>query len=336
MNTDLRDYIFKASHHKDAQARSDKIALQEKLQRFVGRFEDRVGQASYFLEQKFKSKTYLIIRQQLVYFSSAIEIATGPSPGVNLLDMLTFIRLSGDRVESYWMKEHYHDEGKELLKIFRTSESELWEIAQRYTTSAQRTMILRAWEDWKKANPELVLVERVRLSAAGGIRQEEELHKLEGMSGVLKSMKEALSTADETYLLGNRALFYSQRLPTLIRLESRLASMQILEDSLSTVARSKELRPFVGDITELVRSSKQMVAELNSIMPDQKREVFGDLLRLAKSFESRLSNSGMKFEQLISHVKTQINSIVWNCAIALMCLIAFAFMAYWTFKNTMN
>jgi hypothetical protein len=42
------------------------------------------------------------LRETLIYVSSAIEIATGPLPSVNLVDMLVFLRLCRVAVERHW------------------------------------------------------------------------------------------------------------------------------------------------------------------------------------------------------------------------------------------
>ncbi len=81
-----------------------KSELQSRVQRFAGVFIDRASQAIHFMERDIKDDEgkRQAIERLLAYSSSAVEIATGPTPEVNLLDMVVFITLVNDRWEHYW------------------------------------------------------------------------------------------------------------------------------------------------------------------------------------------------------------------------------------------
>lgn len=350
MNTDIRDYIFKSSSSKDAKERANKVALQDSLQRFVGSFEDRVGQECYFLEKALPKNSFIIQRQQLTYFSSAIEIATGPMPEVNLLDMLTFVHLSGDRIKKFWIPEYYKEAGKRIHEAFIEFEGELWEIAEEITNINQKTKILETWESWKKKHPDLILVERVRLSEAAGVRGNQELHRVEGLGGIFHGVKEALSTADETYLLANRSLFYAQRLPTLIRLESRLATYQIIDDSLKHLSvmqgdllmMQKELTPFVTQLNSLVGKSAGSLEEVNKLFSsfserfpksDEKSNLIPDAVAVARNFSEKLATSELSLPKLLMQGKSSINSVIWNSTLAFMAIIGFIAVIWWVIST---
>src|SRR3954447_10290959 len=79
------------------------IQLRDSIERFTGQFIDRVGEAIKELEVHDKPELQqLALRQGLVYTASTLDIATGPLPEVNLLDMLVFVALSRSVLEQHW------------------------------------------------------------------------------------------------------------------------------------------------------------------------------------------------------------------------------------------
>ena len=84
------------------------LELQEALQRFTTQFADRVTQATEALERSSPPGVRdEALRKNLLYVSSALEIATGPDPWVNLLDMIVFVRLCRAVLERHWIPEVY-------------------------------------------------------------------------------------------------------------------------------------------------------------------------------------------------------------------------------------
>src|SRR5262245_42986275 len=77
---------------KMMQSAVPEFELQQELQRFTTQFADRITQATDVLEQSPRAEVRdEALRKNLLYVSSAMEIATGPFPEVSLLDMIVFI-----------------------------------------------------------------------------------------------------------------------------------------------------------------------------------------------------------------------------------------------------
>src|SRR5437870_693892 len=69
--------------------------LQEEVQRFSADLSARLSDASQpLLESGSAELREATVRRLLLYQSSALDIATGPRPEVNLLDMAVFVGLS--------------------------------------------------------------------------------------------------------------------------------------------------------------------------------------------------------------------------------------------------
>ena len=343
MNTDIRDYLFNSSSKKEAVYKAKIVEAQEKIQRFASTFEDRINQVSANLEKELPEKAGLILRQHLLYTSSAIEIATGPSAELNLLDMLAFIHLSSDRVKTYWIPQEYGGAGVPLTKVFEQSEGEIWEIISEYTNLNQRAKIRDVLENWKRNNPNQILVERVRLTEAAGVRGKNELAKLTGLSGIFHGVKEAFSAADEGLLMANRALFLLQRYPGIIRLESRLTSEQIIDIGIQKMLdvegelakMQREATPFVEKLTSLTKEARSSVEESSKLIktfhesfPGQGKALerasalLPDLIPLLRSLNDRLQDSSIKASEIFVGVRRQVSSLIWSGAFAIMAVSA--------------
>ena len=103
------------------------------------------------------------LRKNLLYASSAMEIAAGPFPEINLLDMIVFIRLSRSVLASHWIPELYGDAGDDLAEVFSRSEQELSQVAEKLMSPEQRTQLAGVVDAWLAENPTQVRVEGIRL-----------------------------------------------------------------------------------------------------------------------------------------------------------------------------
>src|SRR5262245_42745440 len=105
------------------------LELQQEVQRFTARFEDRIADATSTLQASPHPEIFEeALRKTLLYASSATEIATGASAAINLLDMFVFIRLCRSVLESYWIPTLYGDLGSELVDAFAKADGEITEL----------------------------------------------------------------------------------------------------------------------------------------------------------------------------------------------------------------
>jgi hypothetical protein len=167
-----------------------------------------------------------------------LEIATGPSPETNLLDMITFVELSRDALEKYWIPKVFHDQGKALDETFRQSSDHLWKIAGRVLTPQQSQTLKNYISKWRSLHPNQVNVESVRLSVfaydASLSAQEQN-----DVGGLFASVQQASEAADAARLFAARALYYAERAPTLMRLQAKLAAREIMYEIGTSLDQAK-------------------------------------------------------------------------------------------------
>ena len=211
--------------------------LQQELERFTTRFMGRIAQAMTTLQASARPG----VREEgaknaLVDISSAIEIATGAYPRVNLLDMVVFIRLSRTVLENHWIPRIYGEEGGELAEAFVKSEQEVSHLAERALPAAQRQQLDELVEAWLASNPSHTQVAGIRLADFSTAARNAAIASSGSARGLLSSMKSASRSANHAVLLSERAIFLAHRLPFLWRLQARVGAREIVGDVLTSMS----------------------------------------------------------------------------------------------------
>jgi len=219
----------------------DEHELSQELQRFTTRFTDRVAQATEVLEhspsQRVRDEA---LRNTLGYMSSAIEIATGPDPEIDLLDMVVFVRLCRTVLDKHWIPTLYGDAGLELSEAFARSDIELANIAELALGASKMEHLADIVGAWLGDNPTQVRVEGIRLAdfASGAARAAAD--RMIEARGLLSSVKTASQAANQAMVLVERGLFLLHRMPSVWRFQARLAAREVLGDSIAQVAHGPE------------------------------------------------------------------------------------------------
>jgi hypothetical protein len=207
------------------------LQLQQELQRFTTQFSDRIGDVMAPLQVSPRRDVRdAALKQALMYVSSALEIATGSAPEINLLDMFVFVRLSRSVVDHHWVPNLYGDAGRALAEALARSDAEITSIAEDHLGRPRAAQLARLVEDWLADNPGQTVVEGVRLGnfavQAGAASADRALEA----KGLLSSVRTATRGANEAMQLVDRTMFVVHRLPFLWRLQVRLGVREILGD----------------------------------------------------------------------------------------------------------
>jgi hypothetical protein len=237
------------------------LELQQEVQRFTSRFLDRITQATEVLQDSAYAETREeALRKNLLYSSSVMEIATGASAAINLLDMFVFIRLSRTVLEQHWVPMLYGPSGDELVDAFAKAEAELTVIADRALGRDKRERLTRLVDTWLADNPGQIRVEGIRLadfSAAAGTAAADRALQARGL---LSSVRMATEAANQAMLLAERGMFLFHRLPFLWRLQVRLGAREVIDDSLTRVTKG----PGIMSMARLVKRGATYAALLGA------------------------------------------------------------------------
>src|SRR5262245_16507009 len=170
------------------------------------------------------------LRKNLLYVSSALEIASGLDPEVNLLDMLVFVHLSRATLEKHWIPVVYRERGADVAQVFARSEQELQALAEQALTPAQQTQVLNVVDGWLAENLQQVRVEGIRLADFARMAGKAAAERAMQTRGLLSSVSTASRAANQALLLTERGLFLLHRMPSVWRLQARLAARDMTSD----------------------------------------------------------------------------------------------------------
>lgn len=327
-----------------------KSELQSRVQRFAGVFIDRTNQALIVLESDLETEGLKrqVLERLLAYSSSAIEIASGPTPEVNLLDMVVFVTLVSDRWDKFWRPKVFKSNSRAFSEELAQSENEIWAVLEKVSTNEQRRQLKKIIQDWKTDNKDQVLVERVRLNEIAKIEGEASEERAEKVEGMFTTVKGAVSAADQGVLIANRALFLSQKFPFILRLQARLGVQQTLKESLAFLSE-EDLR--MDDASELTGSLGQTAAkvgeaslkikatleafrkafpkEKDGATAMQKMDKALALAQEANRLAARLNGGGIQAQEAIEETSDTLSSAIWNATFGALLFSFFSALFWW-------
>ncbi len=243
------------------------IELQEELQRFVSQFTDRITQSIETIERSPRLAVEVrdeALRKNLLYVASAMEIATGPTAEINLVDMMVFVRLCRSALERHWIPELYGEDGDALAQVFARSEEELDRMAGHVLTAVQREQVAGVIDTWLAENPDQYRVEGIRFADFAGAAAGAAADKALQAKGLFSTVKTATRTANQALVLTERALFLVNRMPFLWRLQARVGAREMLGDAVAQLSEGPEspIQRMTREAQHLVRRGVLYVAAL--------------------------------------------------------------------------
>jgi hypothetical protein len=213
----------------------NQVELQQEIQRVVSVFAERVAQTADLPADRLHepARQQELLHRVLLYTSSALDIATGPYPEVNTLDMVVFTNLCRDALERHWIPQGLGEDGRALVAAFTKTEEELWLLAAKILDERGRAELRELIAAWQADHPDQFRVEGVRMSEFAEHAGTTATERQRRTRGALGQFRSATQTADLALLVSERAFFVAHRMPFLIRLQARLAVQETLSDSIA-------------------------------------------------------------------------------------------------------
>jgi hypothetical protein len=230
--------------------------LQQQVMRFADTYAATVAQACDDVSAKATNSDIRLttLRWKLGQATSAFTDATGQNPAVNALDILVLTTMARMVVEDYGMQT-YGDAVRPLLDAQRNLETNAWTLAGGVLKQSQRQELRDLIAEWRAKNPDQRYVGPVRfrefVSALGRTPTQATAAPTSIFSLLyldpLAGLDPTAAAIEETRELGERAMYYTQRMPMLLswqaevlayQLAGQPASQQVLNDAnrLATVA----------------------------------------------------------------------------------------------------
>jgi hypothetical protein len=307
--------------------------VQQDVMRFADRFESQIVQAAHDAttragtpDARMKSLAWSIPARM-----SALTIATGPNPYMNLVDMLVLARL-GRMVH----EEHHPSTGAEeesgvtAVEAFKNLEKDIWTVAQRTLDQKQLDAIAAIVDTWHKENPDQTVTSFVRLpnfERLLAMNQEQGKNLFEQLGDLLSldplsGLEPAKREVAEARLLGERTLFYAQRAPQLISAQAellglRFASMPQVADALEKGDRVSEaaasLAKTAAGLPDALRTErKNAVEQISDELSKQREGLVRDLQSVEAPAERMLGEfrtTAESTKEMSAAVQGAVNSL---------------------------
>lgn len=162
--------------------------------------------------------------------SAAISIATGPSPIVNLMDMVVLVTLARMVQEDYWVGQVYGDKARPLLAILKKQEENVWRLAAQHLPPEDLRQLHELIDNWRRKHPEqrytafLRFAEIATMLGTDVERERTRAGSIFSLFNVdpLANLQPAVRQIEQTRYLAERSMYYFQRLPLLLQWRSEL------------------------------------------------------------------------------------------------------------------
>ncbi len=252
---------------RDQEEAAARAMTAEELDEQMRRFADRFGSRMFLVVDQMLEGD-LTPRQRTAAnlfhtagYASVIEIAIGPNPVANLLDMLVLVSLNRMVAESYWVPEVFGQElGRNLIEASRALEEDIWTISERVLTPEYQEDLRALIRNWHEQHPDERDIWSVRFGEFSG-QQAAALKRVVETGGLLSQVQRTRETVDEVRLLGERVLYYMQRAPFLVQRQVLL--------TFAKVADQPEVADALGDWRRVSESMERIAAEAEQL-PEQR------------------------------------------------------------------
>lgn len=237
-----------------AQVREDVVRFASSYFAMLSQAFDSVERAARTPEERL-----MVADPRVKYCNAVIQIATGPRPEANLLDMVVLATLLHDVMKDYWVPQVYGANGKPLLAATEEGKQEIWSLAATILTPAQQRSLGDLIARWRAQHQDQVYVAEVRLQSFAQEFGVDSVAPLEH-SVLLPEVAEATRSVDETRLLGERLLLYLQEAPALFQMEAQLGESQI--------AAQRETKDLLNSINAFSQAADSVAKSVETMPAD--------------------------------------------------------------------
>ena len=279
--------------------------LQQQLMRFADTYAATVAQACDEISANNTNTTIRLtaLRWKLGQATSAYTDATGQNPVVNALDLLVLVSISRIVVEGYGVHT-YGDAVLPLLDVQRSLETNAWKLAGGVLKPSQQQELWDLINEWHAKNPNQRYVGQIRfrefVSALGRMPSQSATAPTSIFSLLyldpLAGLDPTAAAIEETRELGERVMYYTQRMPSLLSWQAEVLASQLADQPAS--------QQVLDDASRLATSSEifaQTAQQLPQLINDQRQAAIQQIL-------DGLTAEGNKSRDLLTETRLTLDS----------------------------
>ena len=238
--------------------------------RFADEFVDHSVRATDELAEKIGNAQMRIdiLDWQLSQANAAIQIVSGPKPGAASVDMVVLVSLSRRVIERDWLVL-YGEPARPVLETYERLEHDAWALlgdpGQR-----QRAGLDALLTAWVKNNPQVHNPSFVRLADFSSREEQAHIRAIPGLLDIVgldpfAGMDPTLREVEQSRLLAERAVYYTQRLPRLLHIQGRLIATQA-----RAAPETHQVLDAVGGVDRLSASLTKLTDNAPALLSQQR------------------------------------------------------------------
>jgi hypothetical protein len=231
--------------------------------------------------------------------TAAVDIAVGPNPVENLLDLIVLVTLTRVELETYWVPEVLgSDMGESLINTARNLEKDIWKRSAKVLTSAQQQTLKELIIQFNEEHPDQHFFWEMRFGEFSDQRAAD-LARVEQTGGLLGEVRQTRETVEEVQDFTERLMYYMLRAPTLTRLEAELGMRRALE--------SPEVVQLLDNTERLTRSTERYATMLEHLPREREAAIVQMFEEFNKERDEAIRHL---FEEMSAEREAAINQIV--------------------------
>lgn len=284
----------------DGKPRLTQAELSALVRGFADRYAEICNQALDDIKAKADTTRARNVAQGRKAFGSAsvFAIAARPNPEVALLDMAVQVTVEREIYTRGAAADAFGEHAAILEEAYDRLDADVWALARRVYTEEQLDELRDAIEQWIVDNPNQRYLGFVQLENFARFRQNSALGSVGSPGGLsmLAPINEATRAADEIRLLGERALFLAQRMPSLVEAQAQLLVYDSLGQAevaealagLRAVSTAVEaLSKTINDLPEAVRAERaSIIADVRIAVAEEREALFAQIESAAANSRS--------------------------------------------------
>lgn len=233
--------------------------LRDEVQRFAYRFVTHVNEPLRTVGGANSPPGVRKVVQRMKFSNtwSAVDIAIGPNPELNLIDMMVYVTLSRMLMEDYWVPTVFTEQGGILTKAFRDMEEDIWSVGARVLDPEQREELRGVIVKWREHNPDVHMVTGVRFGNIAPQAGNSRLADMQKPGGLLGQMQRANDAVDEVRLLSERLIFLMKAMLPLSQYQA--------EATLSDILAEPAFEQMFSDLDRLTTSTERYATMLERL-----------------------------------------------------------------------
>jgi len=277
-----------AAEERAAELLQLQLAVMRFADEYAARINERVTvfqQATDDPRERLESQSWLVSQA-----TGAFTIASGPNPELNAIDMLVFATLSRMVIEDRWVGDLFGPRADGLLAAHKALESRAWDHSDMFLTKTQIDELRTSIETWHRDNPIGRAVPFIHLedfafatsATTAGSASSASIFSFIGIDP-LANLDPAVRELAQTRQLAERAVYYGQRVPKLISMET-----QRLAFEMAVTPESGRLLDSVDRIGGAAQTTSELAADLPRLLAEERAAVFEQLTGLLDERQGQL------------------------------------------------